>query len=101
MSAGRRGDTPDSVHRCVTGRDLGKHRSIQVELLIDRYLYVNIIINIYRGFAIYKGFPHNSLSHLILITLQSKEDFIPIFQMKKYMTQRLSELHYGVHSHSL
>lgn len=47
VSAGRGGDTPVSVHRCVMGGELGKHRSIQVGLLIDQYLYVNITINIY------------------------------------------------------
>lgn len=46
---GREDYTLDSVHRCVMGRELGKHRSIQVELVIDQYLSVNITMNIYTG----------------------------------------------------
>lgn len=49
VNPGREGYTPDSVHRCVIGGELGKHQSIQVELVIDQYLYVNITMNIYTG----------------------------------------------------
>lgn len=46
----KEGCTLDSVHRwCVIGGELGKHRSFQVELLIDQHLCVNIMMNIYIG----------------------------------------------------